>query len=85
MKVCALSGRHTQHGRNIRNQHSVGWKFRAPRTNRTFEVNLQTVRVPVEGGGTKKIKVSARMMTSPRFIAMMSGQKPLTKKEAKAL
>jgi ribosomal protein L28 len=85
MKVCALTGRHTQHGRNIRNQHSVGWKFRAPRTNRTFEVNLQTVRIPVEGGGTKKVKVAARVMSSPRFIAMMSGQKPLTRKEAKSM
>ena len=77
--VCAISGKKAQSGRNVRYNHGGQWERRAPKTNRTFQVNLQTVTVPLPNGGTKKIKVAARMLTSRRFKAILSGQKPLPK------
>ena len=88
-KCCAISGKTAMAGRNIRNQHSIGWKYRAPRTNRVFKVNLQTVTVPGENGGTQKITVAARMLTSRAFLSVLSGEKKLSqvakapKKEAR--
>ncbi|MBW3622068.1 MAG: 50S ribosomal protein L28 [Armatimonadetes bacterium] len=48
-KSCAICGKEPMAGRNIRNQHSVGWRFRAPRTRRMFLPNLQSVKIPVNG------------------------------------
>jgi ribosomal protein L28 len=79
MKVCAISGRKAQTGRRTRHVHSGQWAHRAPKTGRTFEVNLQTVTVPIPGGGTKKIKVAARMLTSRKFKEIVAGQRPLPK------
>jgi len=78
-KVCAISGKTAMSGRNIRNTHSIGWKYRAPKTSRVFKVNLQTVTVPGENGGTQRIQVAARMLTSRAFLSVLSGQKPLSK------
>lgn len=78
-KVCAVSGRKAQAGRNTRHVHSGQWAHRAPKTCRTFQVNLQTVSVPAPGGGTQKIKVAARMLTSRKFKAILAGQAPLPK------
>ncbi|WP_309712985.1 L28 family ribosomal protein [Armatimonas sp.] len=78
-KVCAISGRKQQAGRNTRHVHSGQWAHRAPKTCRVFGVNLQTVSVPIPGGGTKKIKVAARMLTSRKFKAILAGQAPLPK------
>lgn len=82
-KKCAISGKTAMTGRRTRHVHSGQWANRAPRTRRTFQVNLQTVRVPVEGGGTAKIQVAARMLTSRKFLAILSGQKPLPKSALK--
>jgi len=49
------------HGQNIRNQHSVGWRYRAPRTKREFKPNLQSVRTLV-GGTTLRIKVCCKCL-----------------------
>ena len=78
-KVCAISGRKQQAGRNTRHAHSGQWAHRAPKTCRVFGVNLQTVSVPSPGGGTKKIKIAARMLTSRKFKAILAGQAPLPK------
>jgi ribosomal protein L28 len=74
MKVCAISGRKAQSGRRTRHVHSGQWAHRAPRTARKFHVNLQTVTVPTASGGTKKITVAARMLTSRKFKAILAGQ-----------
>ena len=84
MKTCAISGKQAMAGRNIRHKHSGGWALRAPRSLKTFEVNLQTVRVPVEGGGTAKIRVAARMISSEKFKKILTGQTPMTKAAIKA-
>ena len=77
--VCAISGRKVQAGRHTRHAHSGQWAHRAPKTCRVFGVNLQTVSVPIPGGGTKKIKIAARMLTSRKFKAILAGQAPLPK------
>lgn len=76
-RVCAISGKKAQTGRNVRYNHGGMWELRAPKKPRKFNVNLQTVSVPLPTGGTKKIKVAARMMTSRKFKEILSGQRPL--------
>lgn len=78
-KVCAISGRKAQAGRWTRHPHSGAWAHRAPAKARKFEVNLQTVTVPLPTGGTKKIKVAARMLTSRAFKEILAGERPLPK------
>lgn len=65
-------------GRHVRNTHSIGWKYRAPKKCRVFKVNMQTVTVPGENGGTQRIQVAARMLTSRAFLSVLSGQKKLS-------
>ena len=77
-KACAISGKTAMSGRHIRNTHSIGWKYRAPKKNRIFKVNLQTVTVPGENGGTQKIQVAASMLSSRAFLSVLSGQKKLS-------
>ncbi|MFM7320386.1 MAG: bL28 family ribosomal protein [Armatimonadota bacterium] len=76
-RVCAISGKKSQTGRNVRYNHGGMWELRAQKKPRRFQVNLQTVTVPVAGGGTKKIKVAARMLTSRKFKAILAGHIPL--------
>ncbi|MGC4046474.1 MAG: L28 family ribosomal protein [Armatimonas sp.] len=76
-KACAISGKTAMSGRNVRYNHGGQWERRAPKTTRKFQVNLQTVTVPLPGGGTKKIQVAARMLTSRKFKAILAGHKPL--------
>ena len=76
-RVCALTGKKAQTGRNVRYNHGGMWELRAQKKPRKFHVNLQTVTVPLPTGGTKKIKIAARMITSRRFKAILSGQAPL--------
>lgn len=78
-RVCAISGKKAMSGRHVRYNHGGMWELRAPKKPRKFYVNLQTVTVPVPTGGTKKIKVAARMLTSRRFKAILAGQAPLPK------
>jgi large subunit ribosomal protein L28 len=42
-----LCGKHPVVGQNIRHIHSGKWKFRAPRTKRSFKPNLQ--KMTIEG------------------------------------
>lgn len=53
--------------------------MRAPKKPRKFHVNLQTVTVPTPDGGTKRIKIAARMMTSRAFKAILAGERALPK------
>ncbi|MEY3601545.1 MAG: hypothetical protein RL169_789 [Armatimonadota bacterium] len=78
-RVCALSGRKSQSGRNVRYNHGGMWEMRAQKKPRKFHVNLQTVTVPTPDGGTKKIKIAARMITSRAFKAILAGEKALPK------
>ena len=48
--ICAVCGKGTTFGRNIRHQHSGRWVRKAPRTNRTFRPNLHKQVVHVGNG-----------------------------------
>jgi large subunit ribosomal protein L28 len=64
---CDICGKGPMAGRNIRNQHSVGWRYRAPRTIRTFLPNLQTVRMPA-AEGTKKASVCTKCIKAGKVL-----------------
>jgi ribosomal protein L28 len=78
-KICAISGRKVMAGRWTKHPHSGAWAHRAPAKARRFNVNLQSVTVPIPGGGSKKIKIAARMMTSRIFKEILAGQRALPK------
>lgn len=59
MNICEVCHKGAMHGQNIRNTHSVGWRFRAPRTKRTFQPNLQSVRTLI-GGTSRKLTVCTK-------------------------
>jgi large subunit ribosomal protein L28 len=61
--VCAVCGKGTAHGRNIRHQHSGRWVRKAPRTNRTFRPNLHTQTV-YAGDEAIRIKICTRCLRS---------------------
>lgn len=56
---CAICGKGSQFGQNIRHQHSGSWALRAPRTKHQWKPNLQTVRTVV-GGTPKRIRVCTK-------------------------
>jgi large subunit ribosomal protein L28 len=55
-KVCELCGKSTIAGKRIQHHHSIGWKYKAPRSVRTFKPNLRKLKVNVEGN-SKRIDV----------------------------
>lgn len=48
-KVCELCGKSTTAGRRIQHHHSIGWRFKAPRSTRTFKPNLRKIKVDFDG------------------------------------
>ena len=63
MARCAICGKGTMHGRNIRHKHAGRWERRAPKTNRVFRANIhkRMVRymlVPVSPSGTGKTLIA---------------------------
>lgn len=78
-KICQVSGkRGNTSAKHIRNQHSQGWKYKAPHKNRIQHPNLQTVRVKTEHG-VVKMKVSTAVIKSAEFNAVVCGLKPVPK------
>ena len=59
--TCAICGKGTQYGQNIRHKHSGSWALRAPKTKRRWLPNLQSVRVP-DNDVTKSIKVCTKCL-----------------------
>lgn len=57
-KVCEICAKATTAGKRIQHHHSIGWRFKAPRTNRVFKPNLRSVDLDVEG---KKVKATVCM------------------------
>lgn len=58
---CAICGKGSQYGRNIRHVHSGSWALRAPRTQRIYKPNLQSVRANV-GGTAVRLKVCTKCL-----------------------
>jgi large subunit ribosomal protein L28 len=57
-KVCYICGKSTVAGKNIQHKHSEGWRYKAPKTNRTFKPNLKKIKLDING---KPMKVSVCM------------------------
>ena len=51
--TCAVCGKGSQFGRNIRHVHSGSWQLKAQRTQRIYKPNLQTVHTVVKGAPAK--------------------------------
>ena len=55
-RVCEICGKKTTFGHNVSHAHNV--------TNRAFRPNLQRVRVRLEKGGTKRVRLCTRCLRS---------------------
>ncbi len=76
--ICQVSGKKANNAKHIRNQHSQGWKYKAPKKNRVQLPNLQTVHVKTIHG-TVKLQVATSVIKSPLFSAVACGLKPVPK------
>ena len=65
--VCAVCGKGSQFGRNVRHVHSGSWAMRAPRTLRRYKPNLQSVHTKV-GGTSLKIKVCTKCLKTGKVV-----------------
>lgn len=61
MNICVVCGKAPMSGQNIRNTHSIGWRYRAPRTKRVFKPNLVSVKTN-ENGTARRVKVCAKCL-----------------------
>jgi ribosomal protein L28 len=77
-KICQVSGKRGNNAKHIRNTHSQGWKYKAPKKNRVQDPNLQVVRIKTVYG-TVKLKVSTSALKSAEFSAVACGTKPIPK------
>ena len=77
-RICQVSGKKGNNAKHIRNQHSQGWKYKAPHKNRVQHPNLQTVRVKT-AHGTIKMLVATSVIKSAEFNMVACGLKPIPK------
>jgi large subunit ribosomal protein L28 len=77
-KICQVSGKRANNAKFIRNRHSQGWKYKAPKRNRVQNANLQTVRVQTPMGRVT-LTVATDVLKSPEFSAVLCGLKPFPK------
>jgi ribosomal protein L28 len=63
-KVCDICGKSTVAGNRIQHKHSIGWRYKAPKSKRKFRPNLRTIEVELDD--TVK-KVSACMKCYKRL------------------
>jgi large subunit ribosomal protein L28 len=52
-KLCEICGKATVAGNRIQHKHSVGWRYKAPKSKRQFKPNLRNIEVEVDGRLTK--------------------------------
>jgi len=48
-KFCELCAKTTVAGHRIQHHHSVGWRYKAPKSKRVFKPNVRKVTLDVEG------------------------------------
>ncbi len=77
-KVCQVSGKSGNNAKHIRNRHSQGWKYKAPKKNRVQDANLQVVRLRTPNG-VVKLKVATSVIKSLEFNQVACGLKPVPK------
>lgn len=84
-KICQITGKKgNTTAKYIRNQHSQGWKYKAPHKNRTQEVNLRSIRLKTPTG-TYRLMVAASVIKSPEFNMVACGLRPIPKAWLKKL
>lgn len=52
-KICEICGKSTASGNRIQHKHAGGWRYKAPKTKRTFMPNLKKISVEVDGMPSK--------------------------------
>ncbi|NMC09137.1 50S ribosomal protein L28 [Candidatus Microgenomates bacterium] len=52
-KLCEICGKSTVAGNRIQHKHSVGWRYKAPKSKRQFKPNLKNVDLDVDGSLVK--------------------------------
>lgn len=77
-KICQVSGKKGNNAKHIRNQHSQGWKYKAPHKNRVQDPNLQTIRLKTPTG-TYTLKVATSVIKSPIFNEVACGLRLIPK------
>ncbi len=77
-KVCQVSGKTGNNAKHIRNRHSQGWKYKAPKKNRVQDPNLHVVRLRTPNG-VVKLKVATSVIKSLEFNQVACGLKPVPK------
>lgn len=77
-KICQVSGKKGNNAKYIRNQHSQGWKYKAPKKNRVQHPNLQTVKLKTEHGMVR-LTVCTSVLKSEEFNAVACGLRPVPK------
>lgn len=76
-KICQVSGKtNNTTAKFIRNRHSQGWKYKAPKRNRVQHPNLQTVRLMTPEGRVT-LKVCTSVIKSAEFNAVACGLRPV--------
>jgi large subunit ribosomal protein L28 len=63
-KVCYICEKSTIVGKRIQHKHSEGWRYKAPKSNRTFKPNLKKIRLEVDG---KMVRVPVCMKCYKRL------------------
>ena len=52
-RICELCAKSTISGNRIQHKHSVGWRYKAPKTKRAFKPNFRSIAVDIEGTPSK--------------------------------
>ena len=65
---CDFCGKSKMFGRNVRYHHGGKWELRAPKTNRTFEPNVQRTRILVKGH-PKRVHICTRCLRTQQKTA----------------
>jgi large subunit ribosomal protein L28 len=55
-KFCEMCGKSSIAGNRIQHHHSIQWRYKAPKTSRTFKPNLRNVNMEINGR-VKKVQV----------------------------
>jgi len=63
-RVCEICGKKTVFGHNVSHAHNV--------TNRSWQPNLQRVRVQIPGGGSRRTRVCTRCLRSGKVQKAVS-------------
>ena len=57
-EICEICGKSTVAGNRIQHKHSVGWRYKAPKSKRKFKPNLKNIDLELDGA---TVRVSSCM------------------------